>query len=78
MSITCISFVQGGPKSCTFFNTPYLWNRSRQNETDFTKKKKRKKKKRKQEEEKKGYGGKDLQKSKVLSRELKSEWAMEW
>jgi len=20
MSITCISFVQGGPKSCTFFN----------------------------------------------------------
>jgi len=25
------------PQSCTFFNTPYLWNRSIQNETDFTK-----------------------------------------
>jgi len=24
------------PKSCTFFNTPYLWNRSRQTETDGT------------------------------------------
>jgi len=23
--------------SCTFFHTPYLWNRSRQNEIDFTK-----------------------------------------
>jgi len=42
------------------------------------KRRKGRRKKRKQEEEKKGYGGKDLQKSKVLSRELKSEWAMEW
>ena len=22
--------IQGGPKSCAFFNKPYLWNRSRQ------------------------------------------------
>jgi len=22
-------YVQGGPISCTFFNTPYFWNRSR-------------------------------------------------
>jgi len=29
--------VQDDPKSCMFFNTPYLWNRLRQNETDFTK-----------------------------------------
>jgi len=28
--------LQGGPKSCTFFNTPYLWNHAKQNETDFT------------------------------------------
>ena len=70
MSITCISFVQGGPKSCTFFNTPYLWNRSRQNETDFTKKKKRNlEEKKKTGRRKKGYGGKDLQKSKVLTLE---------
>jgi len=29
--------IQGDPKSWTFFNTPYLWNHSRKNETDFTK-----------------------------------------
>ena len=78
MSITCISFVQGGPKSCTFFNTPYLWNVQDKKKRISPKRRKGRRKKRKQEEEKKGYGGEDLQKSKVLSRELKSEWAMEW
>jgi len=32
-----MTHVQGGQKSCTFFNTPYLWNRSRKNKMDFTK-----------------------------------------